>query len=142
MEWEYIQIPGVDGIRIKGVPFNRGETAPMSSRVDISSIFHFDRFREALYQSPEFALDVILSLAFVGVDDWVKGHLGREIILLEMIRLLLELFEGVDATFFKPKLARADQALGAVPVVLRDARERWIKAVLMVAKVTTIADNY
>ena len=55
------------------------------------------------------------------------------------MRTLLELPEGVSTTFFKPKFARTNQTLGAMPVIFRNAFDRGIKAITMVTGITTVA---
>jgi hypothetical protein len=110
--------------------------------MDVGAILNLDGFSQALDQSPKFAFHVVLGLSPMSIQHRVKGHFGSKIILLEAVCFLLELLERVDSAFFKPELACADQALGAVPVILGDSRQRRIKTVSVVTLVATVANKY
>ena len=107
--------------------------------MDIRTVLDLDRLRQALNQSPELTLNIILRFPSVGIEHGVERHLGGEVIFLEVVRFLLELLERIHAALFEAKFAGTDQAFRAMPVILRDRGQGWIETRFVVPMITTIA---
>lgn len=106
--------------------------------MDICTVLDLDRLRQALHQSPEFALNIILRFTSVSIEHGVERHLGGEVAFLEVVRFLLELLERIYAALFEAKFAGTDQALGTMPVILRDRGQGWIETGFVIPMITTI----
>jgi len=111
----------------------------MSRGVYVRAILDFNCLSNAFHQAPKLALDIIFSDRLLRVVYWIKMRLVSEVVLLEVIGSLLELFQGVDAALLKAELACADKAFGTMPVILGYRLERRFKAIAMVAAVTAVA---
>lgn len=141
MKGEVVQIPRVSGIGIKRVCFDSRKPAAMSRRMDICTIFDFHGFRQALDQPPELALYVVFRFHSSTIEDWVERHLWREVVLLKIVGLFLELLERIDAAFLESIFTRAYEAFRTVPIEVRNRIERRIKAVFVITQIATVAGN-
>jgi hypothetical protein len=71
-------------------------------------------------------------MAFESMVIW---HLPLEISLLEVVRLLLELLQGIEAALFKSELAIANKATWTIPLSVRLALEGRIKTCAMISMI-------
>ena len=109
--------------------------------MNICTILDLDCLSQALNQLPKLALHVILGLLSSAVEDRVERHLWSEVVFFEVVGFFLKLLQRVDATFFEPVLSCANKAFRAMPIVVRNAGQRWIEAVLVVSELTAVASN-
>ena len=90
---------------------------------------------------PELALNVVFRHRLRCISGRIEGCLGSKVTLLKMMGSFLELLERINTTFLKAELAGANEASRTVPVVCRDAFNRGIKTVAMVAGITAVAEQ-
>ena len=136
---EDVEIPRVGSVRIAWVLLNGRESASVRSGVNICSVFNFDRLGEVAHGCPKFALHVIFRHRPLRIGDGIERHLVREVRLLEVVRLLLELLERINASFFETEFACADETARTVPIVSRDALDGRVKTVSMVTSIAAVA---
>ncbi|KAI6762678.1 hypothetical protein HG530_008658 [Fusarium avenaceum] len=141
MERENIEIPGISGIWIAGVPFNRWKSRAVSSTMNVSSVLNFDRFLEVSNQSPEFRLHVFFGDRSMTVEFLIKGHLLLKVTLLEVVRLFLELSKRVESSLLETELTVSNETSCAVPFSIWLSFQWWVKASWMVGMVAGFANE-
>ena len=95
MEWKDIEVPWVSSVVITRVFFERWKARAMGCAMNVGTVLDFNGLLQISNQSPEFSLHIFLSDWSVAVEIMIKWHLLLKIPLFKIIRLLLELLQGV-----------------------------------------------
>jgi hypothetical protein len=139
--WEDVEVPAISRVWVPWISFYCREAAAVGGRMDICPILDLDSLRDALNESPEFTLDVVLTDRFLLSSNGVKGHLVRKMTFFEVLRFLLELPQRIHAAFFESKLSSSDKTSRTVPVIFWNTFDLRLQAVAVISCVTAVAEE-
>ena len=144
---QVVEVPPAPRVRVQRLLLHRRERVSMRGRVHVGTVLDVHQLMRAVHQAPEGVLHLVLRIVQRALSVLRLGMPTSPLTLvpctLECLAPLPEAVQAVQLAILEPKrTARAQQALGAVPVRVRHARQRWVEAECVEAAVALVAQQH